>query len=110
MGDRDVLEGDVEFGGAAGEVRADAVGDGLTLSDELGGVELGDDGLEDFVADGGENTLIIVCSETLGSVSFTFPYTMVLEAKVDERGGGSPPGRSWAAPSPQAGEGPSASG
>jgi hypothetical protein len=30
------------------------------LRDELGGVELGHDGFEDFVADGGEHTLIVV--------------------------------------------------
>lgn len=37
----------------------------LTLGDELGGVELGDDGLEDFVSDGGEDTLIVVLTERL---------------------------------------------
>jgi hypothetical protein len=30
------------------------------LGDELGGVELGYDGLEDFVSDGGENTLVVI--------------------------------------------------
>lgn len=53
MGDGDVLEGDVELLGALEQVAADAVGDGFTLGDELGGVELGDDGFEDFVSDGG---------------------------------------------------------
>jgi hypothetical protein len=33
VGDRDVLEGDVEFLGAAQEVGADAVGDGFSLGD-----------------------------------------------------------------------------
>lgn len=65
VGDGHVLEGNVELGGAAGEVAADAVGDGLALGDELGGVELGDDGLEDFVADGGEDSLVVVCAEVL---------------------------------------------
>lgn len=65
MGDGDILEGDVELSGALGQVGADAVGDGLTLSDELCGVELGDDGLEDFVADGGENPLVVVLAEVL---------------------------------------------
>lgn len=65
MGDGDVLEGNVELGGAAGEVVLDALRDGLALSDELGGVELGDDGLEDFVSDGGEDSLIVVCAEVL---------------------------------------------
>lgn len=75
MGDGHVLEGNVELGGAAGEVAADAVGDGLALGDELGGVELGDDGLEDFVADGGEDSLVVVCAEVLSLlVSFDCVY------------------------------------
>jgi hypothetical protein len=53
MCDGDILESDVEFLGALQEVASDAVGDGFTLGDELGGVELGDDGFEDFVSDGG---------------------------------------------------------
>lgn len=65
MGDRDVLESNVELGGALHEVGADALGDGLTLGDELGGVELGDDGLEDFVADGGEDTLVVILTKGL---------------------------------------------
>ena len=63
--DGDVLERDVELGGAAEEVRADAGGDGLPLRDELGGVELGDDGFEDFIADGGEDALVVVETEVL---------------------------------------------
>jgi len=35
------------------------------LGDELGGVELGDDGFEDFVTDGGEDALIVVRAEVL---------------------------------------------
>ena len=65
MRDGDVLERDVELGGAADEVGADAGGDGLALRDELGGVELRDDGFENFVADGGENTLVVVEAEAL---------------------------------------------
>jgi hypothetical protein len=30
------------------------------LGDEFGGVELGDDGLQDFVPDGWEDTLVII--------------------------------------------------
>ncbi len=60
MCDGDVFESDVEFLGAAEKVGADAVGDGLTLGDEFRGVELGDDGFEDFVADGGEDTFVVV--------------------------------------------------
>ena len=65
VGDGDVLEGNVELGGAAGEVAADALGDGLTLGDELGGVELGDDSFQDFVSDGGEDTLVVVGTKVL---------------------------------------------
>lgn len=73
MRDGDVLEGDVELGGAAGEVGADALGDSLALGDELGGVELGDDGFEDFVADGGENTLVVVGAEVLRMLALMLP-------------------------------------
>ena len=65
VGDGDVLESDVELCGAAGEVGTDALGNGLTLGDELGGVELGDDGLKDFVTDGGKNTFVVVGTEVL---------------------------------------------
>ena len=65
MRDGDVLERDVELGRAADEVGANAGGDGLALRDELGGVELGDDGFEDFVADGGEDALVVVETEAL---------------------------------------------
>jgi hypothetical protein len=61
--DRDVFEGDIEFGGSAGQVGADALGDGFTLGDEFGGVELGDDGFEDFVADGGEDSFVVVLAK-----------------------------------------------
>ena len=65
MGNGDVLEGDVELGGALEEVGADAGGDGFALGDEFGGVELGDDGFEDFVADGGQDALVVVEAEGL---------------------------------------------
>lgn len=60
VGDGDVFEGDVELRGTLHEVRPDPVGDGFTLGDEFGGVELGDDGFEDFVADGGEDTFVVI--------------------------------------------------
>lgn len=62
MGDGDVFEGNVELAGALHEVGADAVGNGFTLGDEFGGVELGHDGFEYFVADGGEDSFIVVGS------------------------------------------------
>ena len=67
MGDADVFEVDVEFGSAFEEVSANAIRDGLTLGDEFGGVELGDDGFEDFVADGWEDALVVVLAEILFS-------------------------------------------
>ena len=65
VGDGNVLERNVELGGALDEVGADALRDGLALGDELGGIELGDNGLEDFVTDGGENTLVVILAEVL---------------------------------------------
>jgi hypothetical protein len=65
VGDGHVLEGDVELVGALEQVGADTVGDGLTLCDEFGGVELRDDGFEDFVTDGGEYPLVVVEAEVL---------------------------------------------
>lgn len=65
MRDGHVLEGDVELRGALRQVRLDALRDGLSLGDELGGVELCDDRLQDFVADGGEDTLVVVGAEVL---------------------------------------------
>lgn len=60
VGDGDVLKGDVELRGTAHQVGADAVGDGFSLGDELGGVELGDDGLEHFVSDRGQDPFVVV--------------------------------------------------
>lgn len=51
VGNGHILEGNVELCGAAGQIAADALGDGFSLGDELGGIELSDNGLEDFVAD-----------------------------------------------------------
>jgi hypothetical protein len=67
--DGDVFEGNVELAGALEQVGADLVGDGLTLGDELGGVELGDNGLEDLVTNGREDTLIVVEAQVLEAVS-----------------------------------------
>lgn len=52
MRNGDVLKGDVEFLRALEQVAADTVADSFTLCDELGSVELGNDGFEDFVTDG----------------------------------------------------------
>jgi hypothetical protein len=39
------------------------LGDGFSLGDEFGGVELGDDGFEDFVADGGEDSFVVILTQ-----------------------------------------------
>ena len=60
MRDGHVFKGDVELVCALEKVGADAVTHGLALGNEFRGVELRDDGFEDFVADGGEDALVIV--------------------------------------------------
>jgi hypothetical protein len=94
--DGDVLEGNVELGGATRQVAADALGDGLALGDELGGVELGDDGLEDFVADGGEDSFVIVCAEILRVPLAHRGTSKLLIMKIQETKG--IPGKSLAGP------------
>lgn len=72
MGNGNILKGDVEFGSTTGEFVSNALGHSLSLGDEFGGVELGDNSLEDFVSDGWQNTFIVVGTEVLyGSVSFS---------------------------------------
>lgn len=65
VGDGDVFESNVEFGGAARQFVADALRDSLTLGDELSSIELGNDSLKDFVTDGREDTLVVVDTEVL---------------------------------------------
>lgn len=60
MGDGDVVEDEVEPPRSAREVFTHETGDHLTLGDELGSVELRDDGLEDFVDDGREDAFVVV--------------------------------------------------
>ena len=67
MRDGDVFEGDVEFGSAFEQVGAYAGGDCFSLRDQFGGVELGNDGFEDFIANGGEDALVVVKTEGLGN-------------------------------------------
>ena len=70
MCDGDVFEFNVEFLGTLEQVGADSVADCFTLCDELCGVELRYDGFENFVSDGGENTLVVILTEILVSVSY----------------------------------------
>jgi hypothetical protein len=57
---RDVVEQDIEPCGADGQVFANESSDALSLGDELRGIELGDDGFEDFVDNGRKDTLVVV--------------------------------------------------
>lgn len=65
VGNGDVVEDEVELFCLVGEVFMDKMGDYFMLGDELGSVELGDDGFEDFVDDGRENVFIVVGIEFL---------------------------------------------
>jgi hypothetical protein len=76
--DGHVFEGDVELVGALEQVSADAVGDGFALRDEFGGVELRDDGFEDFVANGGEDALVVVEAEVLVGVLVGSPLEFMM--------------------------------
>lgn len=65
MRDRDILESNVELLGTLEKLGTDTVGHLLTLGDELGGVELRNDGFENFVTDRGEDALVVVGTERL---------------------------------------------
>lgn len=65
VSDGDILEGDMELLGALEELGPDAVRNLLTLGDKLRSVELGDNGFENFVTNGGEDTLVVVETEVL---------------------------------------------
>ncbi len=71
MGDGDIFKGDIEFLGALEEVGADSVADGFTLGDEFCGVELGNNGFQYFVTNGGKNSFVVVLAEILTWVSST---------------------------------------
>lgn len=60
-----ILQGNMELGGALHEIGADALRDGLTLGDEFGSIELGHNRFQDFVSDGREDTLVVVLAELL---------------------------------------------
>lgn len=66
MRDRHVFERDVELRRSFEEIGADACRHGFSLCDQLRCVELRDDGFEHFVADRGEDTLVVVEAEGLG--------------------------------------------
>jgi hypothetical protein len=78
VGDGNVLESDVEFLGALEEIGTNAVADSLTLGDEFCSVELGDDGFEDFVTDGWEDTLVVILTKVLMDVLVFRPVYMAV--------------------------------
>jgi hypothetical protein len=63
--DRHILENKVELARALQEVRTDPGRDNLTLSDELGGVKLRDDALENLVSNRRQHALVVVQAERL---------------------------------------------
>ena len=71
MRDGDVFEGDVELLSTLEEVSPDAIGHSLSLSNQLGGVELCYDRLENFVADRGEDSFVIIWSQILDLHNFS---------------------------------------
>jgi hypothetical protein len=68
VGDGNVLESNVELLGTLEEIGTNAVADGLTLGNELCGIELGNDRFENLVTNGGKDTLVVVLAEILMNV------------------------------------------
>lgn len=65
----DIFQGYIEFLGTLKQVGSDAVANCFTLGDQFCGVELGDDGFEDFVADGREDPFVVILAEVLVSLA-----------------------------------------
>ena len=68
MGDGDILEGDVELLRSSSQVGADALGDGFSLGDQFRSVELRDNGFEDFIANGGQDSFVVVLTKILSRI------------------------------------------
>jgi hypothetical protein len=65
VGDGNILKSDVELGSTKSKVVSNSLRDSLSLGDELCGIELGDDSLQDFVSNRGEDSLIVIGTEVL---------------------------------------------
>jgi hypothetical protein len=63
VGDRDIVKDQVETPCAAHQVFSNESGNHLSLSDNLTGVELCNDTLQDLVHDRRQYALVVVCSE-----------------------------------------------
>lgn len=60
-----ILELNVELSGAFSQILTDLGRDQLTLGDQLASIELGHNRLQDFVSDGGQDTLVVVHTQVL---------------------------------------------
>jgi hypothetical protein len=69
MRNRNVFQCNIEFLGTLEEVGSDAIADCFTLCDQFCCIELGDDGLQDFVSNGREDSLVVVLTEILVSLA-----------------------------------------
>lgn len=65
MDDRDILQDDVEILGSLNESFLNFVTDVLSLLEELVNIVLGNDGLQNFVSDGGENFFLVIFSNSV---------------------------------------------
>lgn len=68
VGDGDILKSNVELTGSLDEILSDSGGHDLSLGNELGGIKLGDNGLEHLVTNGGKNSLVVIKTEGLVDV------------------------------------------
>lgn len=57
--DRDVLQQDVELPRPCQQILPDLCRDDLSLGDQLGSIELGNGGFEDFVTDRGKDSFVV---------------------------------------------------
>ena len=64
MRDGDVIQDDAELLRPLGQLLVNPGRDDLPVGDEFSGVELGNDGLQDLVGDGGEDTVVVVDAQS----------------------------------------------
>lgn len=65
MCDGNIFESDVELLSTLEEIGTYSVADCFTLGNEFCSIELGDDRFEDFVSNGGEDSLIVILTKIL---------------------------------------------
>jgi hypothetical protein len=64
LGQRDIVEEDIEFPGSGGQLVTNKSGDESTLSNQLTRIKLCDHRLENLIDNGGENPFVVVCSKS----------------------------------------------